>query len=69
MATLAAVRKAADELPREEWADLAAHLLASFSSAPVGPDDDEVDRREIEMDTGLVTPLSHDEFLSAVGSR
>ncbi|GAA5119274.1 hypothetical protein JIN84_21930 [Luteolibacter yonseiensis] len=69
MATLVEVKKAADELSAEEQAGLVAHLLASFSSAPLGPDDDEVDRREVEMDSGRVTTLSHDQFLSAVGRR
>ncbi len=67
MATLSEVKKAAAELTGEERAGLVAHLLASFSSPPLGPDDDELDRREIEMDSGQVNVLSHEEFLSAVG--
>ena len=35
----------------------------------LGPDDDEIDRREIEMDSGVVRALNHDEFLSAVGRQ
>ena len=69
MATLLEVQKSADELSSEEQAGLVAHLLASFSTAPPGPDDEEVDRREVEMDSGSVTGLSHQEFLSAVGRR
>lgn len=69
MPTLTEVRQAADELSGEEQAELAAHLLASFSSAPLGPDDEELDRRDQEMDSGLVTPLSHEEFLVAVGRK
>ena len=67
MTTLLEVRKAAGELTGEEQAGLVAHLLAAFSSAPPGPDDDEIDRREIEMDAGSVATLSHDAFLLAVG--
>ncbi|MBX3742287.1 MAG: hypothetical protein KF712_14945 [Akkermansiaceae bacterium] len=69
MATLFEVQKAADELNSEDRAGLVAHLLSSFSSAPLGPDDDEVDRRETELDSGQITALSHAEFLSAVGRQ
>ncbi len=67
MTTLLEVRKAAGELTGEEQAELVAHLLAAFPTAPAGPDDDEIDRREMEMDAGSVATLSHEEFLSAVG--
>ncbi|WAC20547.1 hypothetical protein OVA24_04030 [Luteolibacter sp. SL250] len=67
MATLFEVQKAADELSNEDRAGLVAHLLSSFSSCPLGPDDDEVDRREAELDSGQVTALNHAEFLTAVG--
>ena len=69
MATLVEVQKAADELSSEDRAGLVAHLLSSFSSAPSGPDDAEVDRREAELDSGEVTSLSHAEFLAAVGRQ
>lgn len=69
MATLFEVQKAADELSSEDRAGLVAHLLSSFSSAPAGPDDNEVDRREAELDSGEVVALNHEEFLSAVGRR
>ena len=67
MATLLEVQKAAEGLSDEEQAGLVAHLLASFSRAPLGPDNDEIDRRDVEMDSGSVKPLCHKEFLSAVG--
>lgn len=67
MTTLLEVRKATGELTAEEQAGLVAHLLAAFPTAPAGPDGDEMDRREMEMDAGAVTTLSHEEFLSAVG--
>lgn len=66
MATLMEVRKAADLLSGAEQAALVAHLLAAFPTAPLGPDNDEIDRREIEMDSDQVTLLSHEEFLAAV---
>jgi hypothetical protein len=67
MATLFEVQKAADELNSEDRAGLVAHLLSSFSSSPSGPDEDEVDRREAELDSVEVKALDHAEFLSAVG--
>jgi hypothetical protein len=69
MVTLLEIQKAADQLTGEEQADLVAHLLAAFPKIALGPDDDEIDRRETEMDTGSVIPLSHSEFLAAVGRR
>lgn len=69
MATLFEVQKAADELNSEDRAGLVAHLLSSFPSAPLGPDNDEVDRRETELDSGEITAMNHAEFLSAVGRQ
>ena len=69
MATLFEVQKAADGLSSEERAGLAAHLIATLPSPPLGPDDEEIDRRDAEMDSGAVTALSHEEFLSAVGPK
>ena len=67
MTSLLKVRKAADELTGKSQAGLVAQLLPALPSAPSGPDDDEADRREMEMDAGSVATLSHDEFLLAVG--
>jgi len=67
MATLFEVQRAADELNSEDRAGLVAHLLSSFSSCPLGPDNGEVDQREAELDSGKVASLNHAEFLSAVG--
>jgi hypothetical protein len=69
MATLIEVQKAADELNEEERAGLVTHLLAGFPSAPLGPDDEEIDRRDREMDSGEVSTLDHAQFLSAVRRR
>jgi hypothetical protein len=44
-----------------------AYLLHGMSGLPSGPDDEEVGRREAEMDSGSVTPISHAEFLAQVG--
>jgi hypothetical protein len=69
MATLFEVKKAADELNSEDRAGLIAHLLATLPSPPLGPDVREMDRREEELDSGRITALTHEEFLSAVGRR
>lgn len=69
MTNLIDVRLAADELTEEERAGLAAHLLASLPSAPAGPDDDEADIRDREMDEGAVATLSYEQFLDQVGRR
>lgn len=69
MATLVVdVKRAADVPSQQEQAGSVAHLLASFSSAPLGADD-EVDQGEFEMDSDVVTALGHCEFLPAVGRR
>ena len=69
MVTLSDIQAAADQLSAEERAGLVAHLLAAFPSPPCGADDDEVNQRDLEMDSGAVKPLTHEEFLSAVGRR
>jgi len=66
MATLIDVIHEADLLSDEEQAGLAAHLLARFKGAPLGPDDEEVARREAEIDSGTARLLSHDELCRAV---
>ena len=67
MATLIEIQRDADQLSEEDRLGLAAHLLASDRSVPLGPDDAEVDQRERDMDCGAVTPISHEEFLRQVG--
>ena len=51
MATLSEVTKQADTLSIEEKAGLVSHLLDSLPDAPLGPDDEEVMRRDEEMDS------------------
>ncbi|OYV06931.1 MAG: hypothetical protein CFE26_03655 [Verrucomicrobiales bacterium VVV1] len=67
MVRLADVQKQAKELSEEDRKGLVAFLLHEMSGLPSGPDDEEVERREAEMDAGAVTPISHDEFLAQVG--
>ncbi len=67
MSTLADVQREADTLSSEEREGLIAYLVHSLHGAPLGPDDEEVRRREAEMDSGKIQPLTHDEFLKEVG--
>lgn len=67
MTRLIEIQREADLLSEEERAGLAAHLLATMSLAPLGADDEEVDRRDIEMDSGEIQPISHEEFIRQVG--
>lgn len=68
MLTLPELLKEAALLADEEKAGLAAHLLASLPvSESEQQGDEEVAKREEEMDSGEVTPISHAEFLRQVG--
>jgi len=67
MATLSEVTKQVDTLSPEEKAGLVSHILDSLPDAPNGADDDEALRREEEMNSGEVQPISHEQFLSEVG--
>ena len=67
MIQLADIQKQANELSEEDRKGLVAYLLHGFTDGPLGPDDDEVARRDAEMDSGAVSPISHAEFLDHVG--
>lgn len=67
MATLLEVQKQAQDLSIEDQAGLIVHLLDRMSDAPSGPDDDEVLRRDEEMESGEVEPLTHEQFLAEFG--
>lgn len=67
MRTFIEIRDEVDSLSDEEKAGLATHLLASLPSQPAGPDDAEVDRRDAELDSGEVEPISHEQFVAEVG--
>lgn len=69
MVTLSELQKQADQLSSEEREGLISYLLEQLPGAPLGPDDDEVDRRDQEMDSGSVAGLSHEEFRAQVGRR
>lgn len=67
MVRLVDVQRQAKELSEEDREGLVAFLLHGFSGGPSGPDDEEVERRDADMDSGAVKPISHAEFLSQVG--
>ena len=69
MATFLEVQKQVDALSMEEKAGLMSHLLNSLKDPPMGPDDEELARRVEEMDSGQVEPLTHEQFLAAVGRK
>jgi len=67
MKTLAEVLPEVDRLSEEDQAGLAAHILANLRGAPLGPDDEEVARREAEIDAGTAEFITFDELRTAVG--
>ena len=67
MAPLVALQKQADELSKEDRESLLASLIHGLPGAPEGPDDDEVLRRDAELESGAVKAVSHEEFLRQVG--
>jgi hypothetical protein len=67
MVQLAEIQKQANELSEEDRKGLVAYLLHGISDLPSGPDDEEVEKRDAEMDSGAVVPIGHAEFLAQVG--
>lgn len=67
MVQLAEIQEQTKELSEEEREGLVAYLLHGLSGSPSGPDDEEIARREAEMDSGAVSPIGHAEFLFQVG--
>lgn len=67
MKTLAEVIQDADQLSTEAQAGLATHLLSQMKGAPLGPDDEEVARRDAEIDAKTAKFITPDELRRAVG--
>jgi hypothetical protein len=67
MKTLTDVLPDVDQLSEEDQAGLAAHLLAKLRSAPLGPNDEELARREAEIDAGTAEFITFDELRKSVG--
>lgn len=64
---LLSVQKQTDELSLEDKEGLLAYLLQALPAPSKWTDDAEILRREEEMDSGAVQPISHEEFLKQVG--
>ncbi|MFK7909134.1 MAG: hypothetical protein AB8F34_00885 [Akkermansiaceae bacterium] len=69
MVKLLEVQKQAAELSSEDKEGLLAYLIHELPDPVRGADDAEVLRREEEMDSGAIQPISHEEFLNQVGRR
>jgi len=67
MVKLVDVQQQAAELSFEEKEGLLAFLIHELPGPLSGADDEEVLRREEEMDSGPVAAISHEEFLNRVG--
>ena len=63
---LAEIERHALALSEPERASLAASLLQTLDSPIPDIPDEEVDRRDAELDSGKVKPLSHEEFARRV---
>jgi len=63
---LAEIEQGSLALPEHERAALAVKLLDTLPLAGVGVPDEEVERRENELESGQVTAISHAEFLRRV---
>lgn len=64
MVRLADIQRQADELSNEDRAGLLAHLLHTLENAPEGPTDQEVIERDAELESGVVTPISQEQFIN-----
>jgi len=63
---LAEIEREALALPEPERAFLAAKLLDTLPPPDTDVSDDEVERREEELESGQVTAISHEEFIPRV---
>jgi hypothetical protein len=63
---LAEIEQDALSLPESERAALAAKLLDTLPPPGTDVSDEEVERRERELDSGQVAPILHEEFTRRV---
>jgi len=66
---LGEIEQEALALPDRDRASLAAKLLDTLPPPGTDVSDEEVERREREMDSGQVTAISHEEFVRRVQQR
>jgi putative addiction module component (TIGR02574 family) len=62
----AEIQREALTLSDHDRASLAARLLDTLPPPGVDISDEEVDRREGDLESGRVTPISHEEFVRGV---
>lgn len=67
MLSLMELQQEIEELGTEERAGLASFIISSLPKAPLGPDNEELMKREIEMDSNSTSTISYDEFKKSVG--
>ncbi|MBI4326462.1 MAG: hypothetical protein HY674_14530 [Chloroflexi bacterium] len=60
------VEREALGLSEQERATLVLSLMDTLTAPGTGVSDEEVDRRDTEMDRGTVQPLLHEEFVRRV---
>ena len=63
---LAEIEQEALALPERERASLAAKLLDTLPPPGTDVSDEEVERRELELESGQATAISHEEFVRRV---
>jgi len=63
---LAEIERATLQLAESERASLAATLLDTLSAPGTDISDEEVERREAELESGEVMAISHEDFVSGV---
>ena len=67
MSTFTEIREAIASLSKPERAELAVLLLGSLDDTHYWVDDEEVDQRSAEMDSGAVVGVTKDEFRKLCG--
>tara|TARA_R110002096_G_scaffold29509_11_gene89002 strand:- start:5280 stop:5486 length:207 start_codon:yes stop_codon:yes gene_type:complete len=66
MATLLEIQKDTEGLSIEEKSGLITHLLSSLPSPQLDSRDEEANQRDLEMDSGTIDLVSHEELVKSV---
>ena len=68
MPSLAEIEQLAFALQPSQRASLASRLIATLPDPDYDVSDDEVMQRDRELESGIVHPMTHDEFVRAVNA-
>ena len=68
MPSLAEIEQLAFALQPSQRASLASRLIATLPDPDYDVSDDEVMQRDRELESGIVQPMTHDEFVRAVNA-